>query len=260
MDTITLTSSNNQLFVSKSIVADSVNVKQLNITEDIYLNSNSYTPVGSILTYAGSSAPGGWLMCDGSQVSKTAYPRLFEVIGNSYGNSFNNNNFVLPDLSDRVPVGKSGSNNLGDSSGNSTITLSTSQLPSHTHTGTTVGNGSHSHTGTTDNAGSHTHSINDPQHRHYLQDAYFAENQGRGENIYGTRAATDYDNDLIYRDTNTGYSTTGITINSVENHAHGFTTGTVGSHTHTFTTDSTGNGNSIDIRNKYIVLNYIIRY
>ena len=260
MDTITLSSSNNQLLVSKSIIADSVNIKQLNISDDVYLNNASYTPVGSILTYAGSTSPTGWLMCDGSQVSKTSYPRLFAVIGNSYGNPDNSNNFVLPDLRDRVPVGKSGSNNLGDSSGNSTITLSQSQLPSHTHSGTTVSNGSHSHTGTTDNSGSHTHSINDPQHSHYLQDAYFAENMGRGENLYGTRAGTDYDNDLIYRDTNTGYTTTGITINSVGNHTHGFTTESTGSHTHTFTTDSTGNGNSIDIRNKFIILNYIIRY
>jgi microcystin-dependent protein len=260
MDTVTLTSSNNQLLVSKSIVADSVNVKQLNISDEIYLNSVSYTPVGSILTYAGSTAPTGWLLCDGTEVSKTEYPRLFEVIGNSYGNPVNSNNFILPDIRDRVPVGKSGSNNLGDSSGNSTITLSQSQLPSHTHTGTTVNNGSHSHTGTTDNAGSHTHGITDPGHVHYLQDAYFAENRGLGQNFFGTGSATDSDNSLYFRDTNTGYSTTGISINSEGSHSHTFTTGTAGSHTHTFTTDSTGNGNSIDIRNKFIILNYIIRY
>lgn len=72
--------------------------------------------------------------------------------------------------------------------------------------------------------------------------------------------------------TNINSATTGISVNSNGSHAHTFTTGTngshghtfttdiSGSHTHTFTTDSTGSGNEIDIRNKYIVLNYIIRY
>ena len=138
--------------------------------------------------------------------------------------------------------------------------MSVSQLPSHTHTGTTSSNGSHNHTGTTDGNGSHNHSITDPGHAHYVQDAYFAENRGNGQNVYGTSAGTDYDNDYITRNINTGINYTGISVNSSGSHTHTFTTSTDTNHTHTFTTDSTGSGSSIDIRNKYIVINYIIRY
>jgi microcystin-dependent protein len=260
MNTITLTSDSNNLIVSKSIVAESIEVAQLNVTDDIYLNHNIYTPVASILTYAGTTSPNGWLLCDGSEVSKTAYPRLFSVIGTLYGTPTNSSNFVLPNLADRVPVGKSNSTSVGNSGGNSSLTLSVSQLPSHTHTGTTSSNGSHSHTGTTDSSGSHNHAITDPGHRHSVEDAYFAENQGRHQNVFGTSAGTDNDNDYITRNINTGYSYTGISVNDSGSHTHTFTTGTASAHTHTFTTDSTGSGSSIDIRNKYVVINYIIRY
>jgi hypothetical protein len=53
---------------------------------------------------------------------------------------------------------------------------------------------------------------------------------------------------------------TGISVNSAGSHTHDFTTASSGSHAHTFTTGTTGSGSSIDIRNKYVVLNYIIRY
>jgi len=231
----------------------------LNVTNDVYINNSLFTPVGSILTYAGSSAPAGWLLCDGSEVSQEAYPRLYAVLGSTYGSPTNPSNFVLPNLADRVPVGKSGENSLGNAGGNSSITLSDSQLPSHNHTGTTDLSGSHSHNGTTNANGSHTHSITDPGHLHSVEDAYFSENRGLGQNMFGTRAGTDQDNDLYVRNINSGTSYTGISINSVESHTHGFTTGSSGNHTHTFTTNSTGSGSSIDIRNKFVVLNYIIR-
>ena len=75
--------------------------------------------------------------------------------------------------------------------------------------------------------------------------AYFAENQGGdANNVFGTSASTDGDNSYIYRPTpTTSSASTGISINSN------------GAHTHTFTTSSTGGGESIDIRNKFIVLN-----
>jgi microcystin-dependent protein len=261
IEKIRLSSLNNKLFVSKAIIDDSIDIKRMNLSDDIYLNNSIYTPVGSILTYAGSSAPSGWLLCNGNQVSKTDYPRLFSVINNRYGNPDISTNFVLPDLTDRVPIGKSGSTNLGNSGGNSTITLSTEQLPTHTHTGTTVSNGTHSHTGTTDNNGSHTHGVTDNGHFHSVQDAFFAENQQNGaNNLRGTSANTDSDNTVFTRNIFTGSSTTGISVNPAGDHAHGFTTQTAGDHTHSFTTNSTGNSSSIDIRNKFIILNYIIRY
>lgn len=222
---------------SNTINVNQLNSNQLNVTDDVYINNNIYTPVGSILTYSGVSAPGGWLLCNGNEVSKAQYPRLFAVIGNLYGSPVNSNNFVLPNLADRIPVGKSGSNNVADVGGASNVTLSVANLPSHTHTGTV------------DSAGSHTHEITDDGHTHINYDAYFTENYSGGvNNLFGTSAGTDNDNSYYTRTVTSGSSTTGITVKSG------------GAHTHTFTTDSTGSGNSIDIRNKYIVLNYIIRY
>lgn len=53
-------------------------------------------PVGSIVYYAANAIPTGYLMCDGSSISKMTYPMLFNKIGYTYGGS--GNNFKLPDL------------------------------------------------------------------------------------------------------------------------------------------------------------------
>jgi microcystin-dependent protein len=279
--TVTLTSSNSSnLIVSKPIVSESINVHDINVSTDVYINHAIYTPVGSILTFAGTSVPTGWLFCDGSEVAKSAYPRLFSVIGNLYGTPAIASNFVLPNLADRVPVGKTVSNSVGNSGGNSSITLTTNQLPAHTHTGTsdvsgqhlhvgtTDANGTHSHTGTSDANGTHSHSINDPGHTHTQWTINDDFNGSRGGNPPGF--ADDSAGYRTWNNINIAY--TGISVNSSGSHAHGFTTDNGGSHAHTFTTEnggnhahtfttnSTGSGNSIDIRNKYIVINYIIRY
>jgi microcystin-dependent protein len=125
---------------------------------------------------------------------------------------------------------------LGEKGGNSNITLSTDQLPSH------------SHTGTTSNAGSHSHTASDSGHFHSYDDAFFAENTG-GQNVYGTGASTDNDNDYQYRPTPT--TSTDYANITVSND---------GQHTHTFTTDATGINSSINIMNPYLVLNYLIKY
>ena len=254
------TNSNNNLVVNNAIIANSIEVNDLNVIDDVYINNYLFTPVGSILPYAGISAPSGWLLCDGSEVRKTTYHRLYSVIGSLYGISEVSGNFVLPNLADSIPMGKSGSTYIGESGGNNSITLSTNQMPSHTHTGTTDLSGSHTHTGTTDLNGSHTHTVNDSGHVHSVDDAFFSENRGFGQNRFGTASGSDNDNDLYTRNINTGTGYAGISINSAANHAHTFTTGSVSSHAHTFTTNSTGSGSSIDIRNKFLVLNYIIRY
>lgn len=55
-------------------------------------------PIATIHAFAGTSAPDGWAMCDGSEVSKTQYAALYAVIGDTYGTPVDSNNFVLPDL------------------------------------------------------------------------------------------------------------------------------------------------------------------
>ena len=60
---------------------------------------------GFIQMFAGSTAPTGWLLCDGSAVSRTTYADLYAVIGTTYGSGNGSTTFNLPDLRGRVGVG-----------------------------------------------------------------------------------------------------------------------------------------------------------
>lgn len=62
-------------------------------------------PTGVVLPFAGSSIPNGWLLCDGSAVSRTVYSSLFNVIGEAYGAGDGSTTFNLPDLREAVPKG-----------------------------------------------------------------------------------------------------------------------------------------------------------
>lgn len=92
---------------------------------------------GVIEEYAGSVAPTGYLMADGSAVSRTTYAALFAVCGTTYGAGDGSTTFNLPDKRRRVGVGyKSGDSDfgtLGQVGGASTHTLSLSEIPSHAH-------------------------------------------------------------------------------------------------------------------------------
>ncbi len=93
-------------------------------------------PTGSVIPYAGSSAPGGWLLCEGQSLSTTTYSTLFGVIGYTYGGA--GSSFTVPDLRSRFPLG------AGAGPGLTTRTIgilngqggqeSISQVPPHTHT------------------------------------------------------------------------------------------------------------------------------
>ena len=65
--------------------------------------------VGEIKMWAGNTAPNGWLECDGSAVSRTAYPMLFSAIGTLWGAGDGSTTFNLPNLQGRTPVGASSS-------------------------------------------------------------------------------------------------------------------------------------------------------
>lgn len=68
--------------------------------------SSDCAPTGAILAFAGSAAPAGWLLCDGSAVSRTAYAALFAAIATAYGAGDGTSTFNLPDLRGRTAVGK----------------------------------------------------------------------------------------------------------------------------------------------------------
>ena len=102
-----------------------------------FVNAVSPNPVGSLQAYAGASAPTGWLLCDGTSYSTTVYPELFNVLGYTYGGD-PPQNFLVPDLRGRVPMGAGTGDgltarSLGDEVGTETHTLTTAQMPSHNH-------------------------------------------------------------------------------------------------------------------------------
>ena len=70
-------------------------------------------PTGTIFIYGGSVAPDGWLVCDGSAISRSTYAELFGVIGTSYGVGDGSTTFNIPDMRDRFVQGASTSNPIG---------------------------------------------------------------------------------------------------------------------------------------------------
>lgn len=91
-------------------------------------------PIGSIIQFAGANAPVGWLICDGSAISRTVYSILFSVIGTTYGTGDGSTTFNLPNLQNRVPLGTSSTYTLGSTGGESTHILTTTEMPQHSHT------------------------------------------------------------------------------------------------------------------------------
>lgn len=90
-------------------------------------------PSGSIISYGGATAPTGWLLADGSAVSRTTYAALFAVYSTTYGAGDGSTTFNLPDLRDRVPVGTSGTKARGSMGGAETVVLTAANLPPHSH-------------------------------------------------------------------------------------------------------------------------------
>ena len=102
----------------KSIASVPSNGIEKNKTYDFVFNGSSYEivsstdsiPVGSIIWSARKSAPGGYLICDGSAVSRTTYADLYSAIGTTYGSGDGSTTFNLPNLIDRFPQGSQTAN------------------------------------------------------------------------------------------------------------------------------------------------------
>ena len=63
-------------------------------------------PAGLVFPYAGTSAPSGYLLCDGSAVSRSTYSALFTAVATTYGTGDGSSTFNVPDLRGRVVAGK----------------------------------------------------------------------------------------------------------------------------------------------------------
>lgn len=69
-------------------------------------NGESVRPVGEVTDFAGSTAPSGWLICNGAAVSRTTYADLFAYIGTTWGAGNGSTTFNVPNLQGRVRVGR----------------------------------------------------------------------------------------------------------------------------------------------------------
>jgi microcystin-dependent protein len=100
--------------------------------------------IGEIRLFAGNFAPQGWAFCDGSLLQISDNDALFALIGTTYGGD-GQSTFAIPDLRGRVPIGfgqGAGLSDriLGEKMGQETVTLSTANVPSHSHIGRIVVN------------------------------------------------------------------------------------------------------------------------
>lgn len=102
------------------------------------VSAQSEPYVGQIMIFAGNFAPRGWAICDGSLLSVNQYNALYAILGTMYGGD-GRSTFGLPDLRGRVPVGVGTGQGLttvvnGQMAGTETVTLTTANLPAHSHT------------------------------------------------------------------------------------------------------------------------------
>lgn len=227
------------------------------LIDSLVLGIANSVPSGGVLAFARSSAPAGWLVADGSAVSRTTYVDLFNAIGTTFGSGNGTTTFNLPNIQGAVVRGWNGSGSGVDTgrafgsmqqpqNQQHTHGLTINTIPAHTHSFTTQGagghththtmgaNGGHSHTASTGSAGDHTHSAStgaDGSHAHSGTTASggahthqvkegSAGPSGSGENL---ASGDDYTRSVAY------YSTT----TSAGDHSHSFTTSTIGNHTHT---------------------------
>lgn len=109
-------------------------------------------PAGAMLDFGGTSAPAGFLLCDGSEVSRTTYSSLFSAIGTTWGSGDGSTTFNIPDLRGRVSAGQ---DNMGGTAANR-LTSAISGVD-----GTTVGA-----SGGDENLQEHNHGVTDPGHSH----------------------------------------------------------------------------------------------
>jgi microcystin-dependent protein len=178
---------------------------------------NTPVPVGFIGMWSGSTAtvPTGWALCDGTNGT--------------------------PDLRDRFIVGAGSTYAVGATGGANTVTLTTSQIPSHSHDISSVG--------VTNTVGAHTHAYTDPGHFHTSTWSNINDfNQGSATPP-GAEAFPD-DNTGTFT-VNTDTKTTGITIQTAGDHAHSLNI--------TSSATVTGGGAAHENRPPYYALAYIMK-
>jgi microcystin-dependent protein len=185
-------------------------------------------PVGVINAYYGTTAPSGWLLCDGAAIP-AQYTALIALVGAN-----------TPNLKGRVLVGLNAAeaefDTLGETGGAKTVTLTTTEMPSHDHgTDTSDVNLTHDHTGATGNTGAHQHDSPNQYVITHTGDPYRV-----GDSVGATSQQVTF---------------TDFT-DSAGAHAHGIVE-SLGSHDHNI--DAQGSGGAHANLQPYAVISYIIK-
>ncbi|WP_051228834.1 tail fiber protein [Paludibacterium yongneupense] len=178
-------------------------------------------PVGSIISSACAAAPDGYLLCDGSAVSRTAYATLFAAIGSIYGSGDGSTSFNLPDARGVALRGLDGGRGLD--SGRTLGSYQADAIASHTVPVSISDPG-------------HSHGISDPGHSH-TESIY---NAGGGTN----QATPTYNSSSNQYLASTGSSKSGISVNS---------------HTADITASGVYSGAG-ETRMKNLAINFFIKY
>jgi microcystin-dependent protein len=87
---------------------------------------------GEIRIFAGNFAPLGWLFCEGQLLPIVEFETLFNLIGTTYGGD-GQSTFALPDLRGRIPLHQGNGFTLAETGGAEMVTLTTGQIPAHSH-------------------------------------------------------------------------------------------------------------------------------
>lgn len=192
------------------------------------LAAENGTPVGSVIATARSSAPAGWLVCDGSAVSRTTYSALFAAIGTTYGAGDESTTFNLPDLRGRSITGLGTHSDVAALGASDSIGVS-SRTPTHAH--------------------------NVPAHSHGKGDLQITASGSHGHDIWFSPTAGGNGTGLVYG-TATG-SNYVFTLASTHTHPNSAFTGSVGA-----TSGSNGDSafSSVGTAAPYCVLSYIIKH
>jgi microcystin-dependent protein len=250
-------------------------------------------PAGSILPFAGETAPTDWLLCAGQTVSRTTYATLFGVIGTNYGVGDGSTTFTLPDMRGRVVGGKDDMGGSGAGVLNVTLTGTKASTSSGVITGLSstsglavgmkafgTGIGASAVINSIDSATQVTLSVNSTSTGStsirfgVVDGATLGDKSGNHVVALGTNhvpahshTGTAASGGAHTHSTGVNFTgnqsvgsikTTDVAQTGITNSA-GVATDSQGSHSHSLTIDNTGGGQSHTNLQPTIILNYIIK-